>query len=72
MKKNFRKLQLFLAIAKIDISMFYNVEVNSHDIRMQAKFNQDIARIFREWPVKIDSYGHIVFKKSNITITLSE
>jgi hypothetical protein len=71
MKKNFRKLQLFLAIAKIDADMFYSIEVTGYSIRLQGQYNNQIAKKFRTWTNGVDLNGHVRFEKSNVVITLT-
>jgi hypothetical protein len=71
MKKNFRKLQLFLAISKIDIDMFYSIEVTEYSIKLQGRYTTEAARMFKNWTCEIVDNGYIYFTKSNVRIVLS-
>ena len=71
MKKNLRKLQLFLAIAKIDADVFYSIDVTEYSIKLQGKYTPEIARMFKSWTCEIGDTGYIYFTKSNVRIVLS-
>jgi hypothetical protein len=72
MKTNFRKLQLFLAISKIDISAFYVTETSSHRVLLQGKYTPEIAMRFNQWKCTITEFGHIRLQKSNFTVILTD
>ena len=71
MKTNFRKLQLFLAICKIDADMFYNIEFDEYTIKLQGKYTPETAKIFKSWKCEVSDNGFIYFMKSNVKIVLS-
>ena len=72
MKKNARKLRLMLR--RINSELFYSISFTSTDINIQGNYKSEVViQLFKLKfnPVFEKDYGFVMFKRSNIVITLT-
>lgn len=72
MKDNLRRLQLFLAISKIPVKLFYSINITPSDISLQGRFYPETAKLFSSWKTNISTNGYIEFNKNKFKVTLTD